>query len=344
MEDQEGVVAAVDVFDHEGGELVLLRAGAAVEEDVLARLDQGQELVQHGLVLRQMLDHAHDHDGVVFAVRLVLQQVGKDQLPVEAEALALVGQIVDGNLGDGDARAFHAPARGIFHPGAPAGTDLQDMVAGLQLQFLEAIVELAQGRDVEGLVRRFIDALGVAGSLGIEKAQEEIRIDVVMRGDRLPVGVNLAEDQGLDEAPGVGQQMEILHRPAELERAQHVALEVDVAGEIGIAEAAFVEAGDGLERPGVLQRDMEARGIGTEMLQGAVGQHHVEGYGGIGKMRREAAEQAASGGRGPRAAACRGLRQFQIVYHGASRASLACGAEASRVGHSRLAFSPAPAD
>ena len=41
------------------------------------------------------------------------------------------------------------------------------------------------------------------------------------------------------------KQMEILHRAAQLEGAQHVAFDVEVAGEIGVADAALVQAGDG---------------------------------------------------------------------------------------------------
>ena len=161
--------------------------------------------------------------------------------------------------------------------------------------------------------------------MGSRKLRKKVRIDIVMRGDRLPVGVDLAEEQRLEEAPGVGQQMKVLHRPAELKGAQHVALDVDVAGEIGIADAAFIEAGDGLERPVVLRA---SRGSSRHRDRNAARCRWaapLEGYGGIGELRREAAEQAAGGGRFARTAACRGLREFQIIYHGASRAGLACG-------------------
>ena len=58
-----------------------------------------------------------------------------------------------------------------------------------------------------------------------------------MARDCLAIGAELAEQERLDEAPCRGKQMEVLHRLPELERAQHVALDVDIAREIGVAKA-----------------------------------------------------------------------------------------------------------
>lgn len=65
-----------------------------------------------------------------------------------------------------------------------------------------------------------------------------------MGGDRLPVRVHLAEEERLDEAPRGGDEVEVLHRLPELERAHHVALDLDVALQIGVADASLVDAGD----------------------------------------------------------------------------------------------------
>ena len=70
VEHQEGVVAGIDVAHHEGRQLVFLLPGAAVEEHAAAGLEQRGELLQHALVIGQMLDHTHDDDGVELLLRL----------------------------------------------------------------------------------------------------------------------------------------------------------------------------------------------------------------------------------------------------------------------------------
>src|SRR6476660_8967880 len=62
VEHQEGMVAGIDVAHHEGGELIFFPRRAAVEEHEAAGLQQLIEFLQHALVVRQMLDHAHDDD------------------------------------------------------------------------------------------------------------------------------------------------------------------------------------------------------------------------------------------------------------------------------------------
>ena len=74
-----------------------------------------------------------------------------------------------------------------------------------------------------------INALRVAGRLGVQKAQEEVRVDIVVRGYRRLVGAHLPEQQRLEETPRRGERVKVAHRLPQLERAQHVAVDVDVA-------------------------------------------------------------------------------------------------------------------
>jgi hypothetical protein len=134
-----------------------------------------------------------------------------------------------------------------------------------------------------------------------------------MGGDRLRIGAHLAEQQRLEEAPGGGQQVQILHRAAQLERAQHVALDVDVAGEIGIADPSLVDAGDGAQRILVLEPDLKARRPLAEALHGAVGHDDLERHRDLGELTGETAQHR------PRSGGCRagGLRCscIQTIRH-----------------------------
>src|SRR5262245_55432768 len=152
------------------------------------------------------------------------------------------------------------------------------MVARLELLVLKAIVEFPKGRDIECSIDMLVDALCVAGGYGVEKAQEKFRIDVIMGGDRLAVGMDLPEEQGLDEAPGGDHEVEVLHRLPELEGPQHVPFDIDVTGQIGIADAAFIDAHDGPHSAVVFEGHPEARRTITETLDTAVGKGHLEGH------------------------------------------------------------------
>ncbi len=230
-----------------------------------------------------------------FVLGPVVEQVGLDHLPVAAELLSLFLEKALGLLGDRDAGAFHAARRSIFEPRAPAGPHFEDVVAGLQLQLVEAIGELAQGRDVQAFVRALIDALGVAGRHRIEEREEEFGVDVVMRGDRLLVGVHLAEQERLDVAPRLGHQMEILHRAAQLERLEHVSFDVDVGREIGGGDAALVQARHRPHALIVADRHLEGRLALAEALAGAVGHDDLERRLDVGVLVRKAPEQRPLG-------------------------------------------------
>ncbi len=241
-----------------------------------------------------MLDHAHDDDRIVFSVGLIGQEIGIDEFPIEAEFLPPAGQVIDGNLGDRYAGAVDAAPRGVFHPRPPTRPDFENMVARLELAFFIAVVELAQRRDIERLVGAFIHALRVAGCLGIEEAQKEFRIDIVMGGDRLAIGADLPEEKRLDEAPGSDQQVEILHRTAQFEGAQHVAFDVDVAGEIGIADAPFIDTGDCPHRLAILEGNTEARRAFAKAPDSAIRKDHLEGHRRLCELSRKTAQAAGT--------------------------------------------------
>ena len=162
---------------------------------------------------------------------------------------------------------------------------------GFSFSFSIGVVELARRRRLERLVVALVDALRVGGRLGVEESEEEIGIDVVMRADRLLVGVHLAEEQRLEEAPRLGQEMEIAHRTAQLEGLEHVAVEVDVARQIRVRDAAFVEARDRAQAVLAVDGHAEGRRAAPEALDRAVRHHDLERRGDVGVFRREAAEQ-----------------------------------------------------
>ncbi len=62
-----------------------------------------------------------------------------------------------------------------------------------------------------------------------------------MRGDGLLVGIDLTEQERLDEAPGSNEGMSIVELGAEREGLQHIALEIDVALEVGLGDIALVQ-------------------------------------------------------------------------------------------------------
>ena len=69
----------------------------------------------------------------------------------------------------------------------------------------------------------------------VEKAQEQARVGVIVRLDRLLVGVNLSEEERLEETPDVGKWVPIVKRRPQREGLQHVAVEVEIAAHVGSA-------------------------------------------------------------------------------------------------------------
>src|SRR5215475_2828595 len=164
-----------------------------------------------------------------------------------------------------------ASLRGVFKPGSPAWTDFKKMVARFQLELFEAILELAKRRGAERFIRIMINALCVTGRLGIEKTQEEYGINIVVSADGVLVCVDLSKNQRLDKSPRCDNRVEITHRGPEFEGTQHVAFDIYVAGEIGIADPAFVDTLDRTQTVAVLDRYTEARRIGPEAPDGFIG-------------------------------------------------------------------------
>ena len=153
------------------------------------------------------------------------------------------------------------------------------MIAGLQVAAIEAIIEFAKGRRLKAFLGIQIDALGVAGHRRVKKTQEEIGIDVVMVGDGTAVRAQLAEQQGLQKAPGVGQRMQVLHLLPQEKGLQKVSFDVDVAGDIGIPDPAFVYARQCAQAAPVVDGNGEGRRAVAEKLTLAVRKGDLEGNG-----------------------------------------------------------------
>ena len=155
------------------------------------------------------------------------------------------------------------------------------MVAGLKAQFLKAVVEFSERRGFERLVGVLVHTLRIDGFRRIEEAQEEVGVHLVVGRDCLLVCVDLAEQQRLQEAPDRGDRMKVLHRPAQGKRGEHVTVNIEIAHEIGLADATFIEAGQCAQCLGVLEGDRKARRGLSETLNRAVGKRHLERYGGV---------------------------------------------------------------
>lgn len=76
-----------------------------------------------------------------------------------------------------------------------------------------------------------------------------------MRGDGALVGVDLAEQERLDEAPRGHEGMAIVQRRPERERLQHVAFEIDVSLQVGLGDVALIQRTQRFQRAIVTQPD-----------------------------------------------------------------------------------------
>jgi hypothetical protein len=71
-----------------------------------------------------------------------------------------------------------------------------------------------------------VDALAQGREHRIEEAEEQPRIGIVVGRDCMLVGIDLPEQQRLDETPGRDQRMTVVERGAQGKRLQHVAFNV----------------------------------------------------------------------------------------------------------------------
>ena len=127
----------------------------------------------------------------------------------------------------GDAGEVHAGLQRVAGECPPAGSDLEHRLARAEPALLDRPVEFPLQRGCERLVVIGVDALAVGRKDWIEEAQEEVRIGVVVGGDRLLVGIDLTEEERLDEAPGKHQRVAVIEMGSEREGLQHVAFDVD---------------------------------------------------------------------------------------------------------------------
>jgi hypothetical protein len=113
---------------------------------------------------------------------------------------------------------------------------------------LDGPIELAFQRLRQRLVVISVDALAVGREHRIEEAQEQLRIGIIVGRDRLLVGIDLPEQQRLDETPRRDQRMKVVERSAQGKGLQPVAFNVDITLQIGLGNVAFVERAQRPER------------------------------------------------------------------------------------------------
>src|SRR5262245_25552144 len=132
------------------------------------------------------------------------------------------------------------------------------MVSGFELKLVKSVREVTKGGGAERLAWVIINPLRVARRLGIKKAQEKQRVDVVVSADRALVCVDLPEQERLDKPPSGDKGMEILHGSPEFKRTGHVTVDIDIAGEIGASDPTFVDTADCPQTRTIFDSDAEA--------------------------------------------------------------------------------------
>jgi hypothetical protein len=157
--------------------------------------------------------------------------------------------------------------------------------------------------------------------VAVEEAQKELRIDVVVIRDRLPIGPHLAEQQRLQETPQGDGIMPVPHRPADLEGAQHVAFDIDMPRDIGVAHPPFVHAGEGTQGLAVAQGEGETRRPVTEAFATTVRKDDFERGLRLGEATQDSIDQS----RGLSGRCCRNARHVgsgsrrSLIVHVRSR-------------------------
>src|SRR4029078_6687012 len=81
---------------------------------------------------------------------------------------------------------------------------------------------------------------------------------VVMGGNTALVGIDLPEQERLDEAPSRHDRMAVVKRLPQGEGLQHVALDIDIGGEIGLGDIGLIEGADRAERAIVAKANPES--------------------------------------------------------------------------------------
>ena len=155
---------------------------------------------------------------------------------------------------------------------APTGPDLQHAGVLADAGPVNCVIEFAGKGGAEALVVIFVDTLAVGRFVGIEKTQEQIRIEIIVRSDGLLVGIDLPEEERLNEAPRRHQQVTVIERGAKGKWRNHIAGQIQIALQEGLGNIALVQ---GLERPHralILDRHGELRRAIAELPACAVRQ------------------------------------------------------------------------
>ena len=156
-----------------------------------------------------------------------------------------------------DTGEIHARVQRVARERPPPGPDLQHPLGASKLAPIEAVIELPAERRRQGLFVALVDSLAIGRMDRIEEAEEEGGIDIVVGGDGGLVGIDLAEQERLEKAPYGDDRVPVVERGAERERRDHVAVQIDIAPQIRLADIPFVEAAQGLDGAIVAQAHVE---------------------------------------------------------------------------------------
>src|SRR6478609_393932 len=157
------MVAGIDVADHERGKLIFLPRRAPVEKHEATGLQKMVNFLQHALIVGKVFNDSHEDDGIEFLFRVVIVEVGEDDVELVAEIGKLPFEIRLGDLGIGDAGKAQAGSQRVTGDGAPTGADLKRGLTWTELALLDGPVELPLERLRERLIVMGINPLAVGG-------------------------------------------------------------------------------------------------------------------------------------------------------------------------------------
>jgi len=107
------------------------------------------------------------------------------------------------------------------------------------------------------------------------------------------IGVHLSHQERLQEPPRCHKRVQIAHRLPQLERPQHIAIDIDVTRQVSVGELDLIETGEGPYRIPVVHPDAETRSSLAETPTTAIGKRQLEGHACVGECPRNAIEPEA---------------------------------------------------
>ena len=145
-------------------------------------------------------------------------------------------------LGDGQRGDAQPVPAAVLDEGTPAAADVEDPGARAHVDRGQRVVELAGDAVLERLVGVLEHALGVRAVPAVEEGQVEVRVVLVVVRDVVVVAAHLTAQQRAGVPRDVLPRVEVGEDRTQGEQVGQVALGVEVAVEVGLADPDHVEA------------------------------------------------------------------------------------------------------